>query len=284
MVKRKRLSPRQRLFSVLIHLQLLLVVFIVLVPVLWIVSSSLSTTSALSDLTLIPKKITLNNYIELFTKTNFKLWYMNTLIVALLTMVFTALVNIFTAFIFARYSFKGRKPLLMFVMLFQMFPSFLGLTALYVICLNFNLLNNIYTLVIIYVAGSIPGNIFLARGYLLNLPRTLDEAAYIDGATKWQVFIHVILPLATPIIAFIAMNAFIGPWLDYILPRMLLSANEKNTVALGLYRFVDNLSADYNVPRFAAASLIIAVPIALFQMIFQRFLVTGVTAGANKGE
>jgi arabinogalactan oligomer/maltooligosaccharide transport system permease protein len=145
-------------------------------------------------------------------------------------------------------------------------------------------LNNIYTLVIIYTAGSIPGNIFLVRGYLLNIPRTLDEAASIDGASKLRIFWSVIMPLSTPILAFIAVNAFMGPWFDFIMPRMLLSANENQTVALGLWRFVDFNDPAYSVARFAAGAVIVATPIAALQMMFQKFLVTGITAGANKGE
>jgi arabinogalactan oligomer/maltooligosaccharide transport system permease protein len=282
--KPEHLTTKRRVMQVLLHVALILTVVIVLIPVLWIFSTSISRTSSVSDLNLLPKNFTLLNFKDIYTETNFALWYRNTFIVALLTMVATIIVNAFTAFIFARFPFKGRKPLLMFIMLFSMFPSFLALTAIYVICLNFGLLNNIFTLVVIYTAGSIPGNIFLVRGYLLNIPRTLDEAAFIDGASKMQVFVRVVMPLATPILAFIAVTSFMGPWFDFILPRMLISANENTTVALGLFKFVNPQDPNYNVNYFAAASMIVATPIAALQMGFQRFLVTGITAGANKGE
>ncbi|MDR1692951.1 MAG: ABC transporter permease subunit [Oscillospiraceae bacterium] len=283
-VRPKELGPKKRFAQVVIYFELIVVLVIVLIPVLWIFSTSFSKTNSVSDLNLIPRNFTTLNYKEIFTETDFAKWYRNTFIVAVLTMIATIIVNAFTAFIFARFPFKGRKPLLMFIMLFSMFPSFLALTAIYVICLNFNLLNNIYTLVIIYTAGSIPGNIFLVRGYLLNIPRTLDEAAFIDGASKLQVFWRVVMPLASPILAFIAVTSFMGPWFDFILPRMLISANEKTTVALGLFKFVNPQDPSYNVNYFAAASMIVATPIAALQMGFQRFLVTGITAGANKGE
>lgn len=280
----KKLTPKDWVFGTLIHIWLFIMVFIVVIPVLWVLTSSLSPTATISDIKLFPSEPTFDNYRDLFEKTNYTLWYRNTLIVATLTMICTSLINMFTAFIFARFPFKGRKPMLMSIMLFQMFPSFLALTAIYILCLNFGLLDNIYTLVLIYTAGSIPGNIYLARGYLLNIPKALDEAAYIDGASKFQVFAQVVLPLAIPIMSFIAITAFMAPWFDYMLPRMLLSRNENFTLAIELYTWTDPTGALYNVPRFAAGSVLIAVPIATLQIIFQRFLVTGVTAGANKGE
>ena len=284
MKRRKRLTPKDWMFGSLIHIWLILVVLAVFFPVMWVIGSSFTTSTSISDVKIFPSNPSFINYIELFTETEFLLWFKNTLIVAALTMACTSLINMFTAFIFARFSFRGRKPLLMFIMLFQMFPSFLGLTAIYVICLTFGLLDNIYTLVLIYTAGSIPGNIFLARGYLLNIPKTLDEAAYVDGASKFQVFRHIVLPLSLPILAFLGLTAFMGPWFDYILPRMLLRTNENLTIAIELFNWTETTSALFNLPRFAAGSVIIAVPITVLSIVFQRFLVTGLTAGANKGE
>ena len=283
-INKKRLTPKQWFFSILIYIWLGLIILAVIIPVMWVVSSSFSTSAAITDVKIFPNNPTFKNYVELLTNTGFPLWFRNTFIIAALTMVCTSVLNMFTAFIFARFPFRGRKPLLMFIMLFTMFPSFLGLTAIYVIALNFGLLDNIYTLVIIYTAGSIPGNIFLARGYLLNIPRTLDEAAYIDGASKVQVFLHIVLPLSVPIMAFLALTAFMGPWFDYIMPRLLLSNNENLTIAIELFNWTDPQSALFNIPMFAAGSVLIALPIMALSIFFQRFIVTGLTAGANKGE
>ncbi|MCL2663783.1 MAG: ABC transporter permease subunit [Oscillospiraceae bacterium] len=281
---KKKLTPKQWFFGIIIHLWLGLMILAVIIPVMWVVGSSFGTSAAITDVKIFPSEPTLKNYIELLTETDFPLWFRNTFIIAALTMVCTSVLNMFTAFIFARFPFKGRKPLLMFIMVFTMFPSFLGLTAIYVIALNFGLLDSIYTLVIIYTAGSIPGNIFLARGYLLNIPRTLDEAAYIDGASKLQVFRHIVMPLSLPMMAFLALTAFMGPWFDYIMPRLLLSSNQNLTIAIELFNWTDPQSPLFNIPRFAAGSVLIAVPITTLAIFFQRFIVTGLTAGANKGE
>jgi arabinogalactan oligomer/maltooligosaccharide transport system permease protein len=170
-------------------------------------------------------------------------------------------------------------------MVLQMFPSFLGMTAIYVICLSFGLTDNIYTLVVLYVGGAIPYNVWLVRGFMLNIPKSLDEAAFIDGATKLQVFMRVVFPLSVPLISFLAVTAFMAPWMDYILPRLLLSANENRTLAIGLFEMADPANtARYDITAFSAGCIIVGLPIAMLYMVFQRFLLTGLTAGANKGE
>lgn len=269
--------------SIFIHLELLIVAVIVIYPLMWVIGTSFSPVrGGISRGSVIPDNATLDNYKRLFTDTNYKQWYMNTLYVATLTMVISVVVHTMTAFVFARFPFKGRKAGLLFVMILQTFPSFLGLTALYMVALNFNMLNNLNMLVIIYVSGGIPGSIWLVRGYMLNIPRSLDEAAYIDGATKLQVFFKVILPLSGPIVTFIAINSFMGPWMDYMLPRYLINKNEVRTLAIGLYDMITSNNADFTA--FCAGSIIVAVPITILFVFFQKYIVNGLTAGANKGE
>jgi arabinogalactan oligomer/maltooligosaccharide transport system permease protein len=150
------------------------------------------------------------------------------------------------------------------------------------VALNFGMLNNLNMLVIIYIAGGIPGNIWLVRGYMLNIPKSLDEAAFIDGASKLQLFYRIILPLCLPIVMFIAVGAFMGPWLDYMLPRYLINQNETRTLAIGLFDMISGNTNQFTT--FCAGCVIVAVPIAALYMVFQRFLLEGLVAGANKGE
>jgi arabinogalactan oligomer/maltooligosaccharide transport system permease protein len=184
--------------------------------------------------------------------------------------------------VFARFQFRGRKMGLLSVMILQMFPSFMSLTALYMIALNFGMLNNLNMLVIVYVAGGIPANIWLVRGYMLNIPKSMDEAASIDGVTKLQLFYKIILPLSMPIIFFIAVTSFMGPWMDYMLPRYLINMNEKRTLAIGLFDLINGTNADFSA--FCAGAVLVAIPITILYMAFQRFLLEGLMAGANKGE
>jgi len=269
----------------LIYLWLITVVIIVMYPLLWVIGSSLNPFNSISRAGMIPENATFDNYIRLFNETRYLTWFRNTGYIALLTMVCAIILNTMTAFVFARFKFRGRKFGLLTVMVLQTFPSFMGLIALYMVALNFGMLNNLNMLVIIYVAGTIPTNIWLVRGNLLNLPKSLDEAAYIDGATKLQVFYKVLLPLSIPIVSFIALTSFMAPWMDFMLPRLLINRTEMTTVAIGLYQMLDPAdSNNYDFTAFCAGAVIVAIPIATLYMVFQRFLIEGLASGANKGE
>jgi arabinogalactan oligomer/maltooligosaccharide transport system permease protein len=280
-MKVKAYQVKKALGNLLIYLDLVIVAVMIIYPLLWVVGTSLNSRAGVTG-TIIPASPTLDNYIRLFTKTKYGAWYLNTLIVAILTTIFSIVLHTMTAFVFARFRFRGRKMGLLFVMILQLFPSFMGLTALYMVALNFGMLNNLMMLVIIYVAGGIPQNIWLVRGYMLNIPRSLDEAAFIDGASKVQLFFNVILPLSLPIITFISVTSFMGPWMDYMLPRYLINQNERRTLAIGLFDMISGTNSD--IAAFCAGSVLVAIPITILYMVFQKFLLEGLMAGANKGE
>jgi arabinogalactan oligomer/maltooligosaccharide transport system permease protein len=280
-MKIKAYKVKKALGTFFIYLDLVIVAVVVIYPLLWVVGTSLNSRAGVTG-SIIPAIPTLDNYIRLFTKTKYGNWYLNTLLVAILTTIFSIVLHTMTAFVFARFRFRGRKMGLLFVMILQLFPSFMGLTALYMVALNFGMLNNLMMLVIIYVAGGIPQNIWLVRGFMLNIPRSLDEAAFIDGASKVQLFFNVILPLSLPIITFISVTSFMGPWMDYMLPRYLINQNEKRTLAIGLFDMISGTNND--VTAFCAGSVLVAIPITCLYMFFQKFLLEGLMAGANKGE
>ena len=155
------------------------------------------------------------------------------------------------------------------------------MTAIYVLFLTFGLLNKPVALVIIYSAGAIPYNVWLVKGYLDGVSRSLDEAAYIDGCSKFRALFHVTLPLSMPIITYVTVTQFMTPWMDYILPNLLLSRNENRTLAVGLYAMI-NEQESTNFTMFAAGAVLVAVPISMIYIIFQKYIVQGVSAGANK--
>jgi arabinogalactan oligomer/maltooligosaccharide transport system permease protein len=163
-----------------------------------------------------------------------------------------------------------------------MFPSFLGLIAIFTLFQTFGLLDQPLALVIIYTAGAIPFNVWLIKGYLQGVPKELDESAKIDGANKLQIFFRIIVPLSVPIISFVAVTQFMAPWLDYILPSFVIESEEKWTLAVGIFRFIND-QARINYPAFSAAAILVAVPITVLYVVFQRYLIEGITAGANKG-
>ena len=285
------LNPKNILGTMVIYLELTALAAIVVVPIIYAIGTSLSPNAGILN-TIWPKEPSLVNYKFLFEgsriiggieeTTDFTKWYANTLVVAILTMIGAVLFVTGTAYVFARYKFKGKKAGLLTILVLQMFPSFLSLIAIFTLFQSFGLTNNPYALVIIYVSGGIPFNVWLIKGYLANVPKELDESAKIDGANKLQIFFKIILPLSVPIVSFVAVTSFMGPWMDYILPSFLIIDSEKWTLAVGIFDFINDAS-DTNYPAFAAAALIVAVPITTLYVVFQRYLIEGITAGANKG-
>lgn len=293
-----RVSFKSVLLSLLSYSWLIIMGVIVLTPVLWMVSAAFTDTTQLQAVPIYPdfsqwslanfigkdptnqglfiykaqSDAVLPEYIDAFF-TTFKIAALNTVLVV----VFSSLVG----FAFSRYNFKGKKKVLLTLMGLQMFPSFMGMLALMMFFRQFGLTNNWVALTMIYVAGSIPYNTFIVRGFMRNIPRSLDEAASIDGASNLQIMWKIIIPLAVPIMGFIAVTAFMGPWLDYILPSVIMPQTE--TVAVWLFRYMNPLGATYSPVKFMAGALFLAVPIMLVQVYMQRYMVYGLTSGAEKG-
>lgn len=266
---------------------------IVLIPVIWMISAAFTKGNLLSSVPLIPdfKHFTLDHYQYIFSyKSNpanlfpdYVGAFVRTLSIAVLTTVGVIFFAVVTGYIFARRRFKGKKQMMLGMMVLQMFPSFMGMLALFLLYRTFGLLRNPNYLAFIYTAGSIPYNMFLVRGFLRNIPMSLDEAAEIDGASPIQVLYKILLPLIVPIIGFIGVNAFMAPWLDFILQNAFLQP-EQQTVAMWLFRTTDELAPLYYNPlRFMAGALLIAIPIMIVQISMQKFMVHGLTSGADKG-
>ncbi|MDR1565941.1 MAG: ABC transporter permease subunit [Treponema sp.] len=283
-MKASKYTFRRFFAGILIHIELLVVLLVVLYPLVWIIGSSFNPVNSINRGSMFPQNPTLDNYRRLFTRFQFARWYGHTLYVAVLTSICTMVIHSFTAFVFARLKFKGRKTGLLTVMILQMFPGFMGIIAIYILAMNFGLLNNLNMLVLVYVAGGIPGNIWLIRGFMLNIPKSLDEAALIDGASKVQLFFKIILPLSVPIVSFIGITSFMAPWMDYMLPSYLISKADSQTIAPALYNMVAGSYTQIDFTAFAAGCVLVAVPITIVFMVFQKFLLEGIVAGANKGE
>ncbi|MFC4737377.1 sugar ABC transporter permease [Bacillus daqingensis] len=257
---------------------------IILYPLAWALGISLNTGTGVYGASIIPDNITFEHYAWLFTdpRSNYLLWYRNTLIVAFSVTIIATFMIALTAYAFSRYRFKGRKNGLYAFLLLQMFPVLMAMVALYILLNTVNLLDSLLGLIIIYVGGAIPMNAFLVKGYFDTIPRELDESAKIDGAGHFRIFFQIMLPLAKPILAVVALFNFMAPFMDFILPRIVLRSPENFTLALGLFNFVNDQFAN-NFTRFAAGAILIAVPIALVYLFLQRYLISGLTSGATKG-
>lgn len=268
--------------AILVNLELIIVSLIVIVPVIWIVMSSFNEGIGLATSSLIPKKMTFGNYVKLFTETDYAIWFKNSFSIALVNAFVSVALILITAWVVSRFHFKGRKAGMMTMLILSMFPSFLSMTAIYTMFITLGLNKTPLSLVIIYSVGAIPYNVWLVKGYLDGISMSLDEAAYIDGSSKLNTFFKIILPMSKPIIVYCAVSQFMLPWMDYILPNLLFTGKSTKTIAVGLYAMIAG-NESTNFTTFAAGAVIIAVPITILFMMFQRYLVEGIAAGANKG-
>jgi arabinogalactan oligomer/maltooligosaccharide transport system permease protein len=270
------------LVTIFTYAILVIVALLVIMPIVWIIGASLNEGSSLMTSTPIPKKPTFAHYSEVFLKTKFGFWYLNTLKIAVINMIVSLFLTISTSYVFARFKFKGKKASLLGIMILQMFPSFMGMIAMYNILWQLNMLDSHWGLILVYASGQIPFNTWLVKGYLSTIPKSLDEAAMIDGASKIRIFFSIILPLARPIMVFVALTQFMAPWMDFIFPRLILSSNEKKTLAIGLYDLISG-DTNKNFTNFAAGAVLVAVPITAIFMYFQKYFVEGMLAGSTKG-
>ncbi|NGZ18112.1 sugar ABC transporter permease [Vibrio aestuarianus] len=271
----------QKLATGLIYLFLFTNAALVLGPVLWTVLASFKPGSNMFSSSFSGWDFSLKHYVALFQDTPYLQWYLNTFALATANMIISLVVVTMTAYVFSRYRFKGKRNVLMGVLVLQMFPAFLSMTAIYILLSKLNMIDTYAGLLFVYVAGSLPFMTWLVKGYFDAIPTSLDEAAKIDGAGHMTIFIEIILPLAKPILVFVALVSFTGPWMDFILPTLILRSEEKMTLAIGIFSWITSNSAE-NFTLFAAGSLLVAVPITLLFVATQKHITTGLVSGAVK--
>ncbi len=259
-----------------------LVSFAVLYPLVYVVSAAFAPGNSIASLSIVPfgDGFTLKHFVRLFNDTDYGKWFMNTLIIAISTSLATVLIASLSAYVFSRFTFAFKKSFLMSLLVLQIFPSFVGMIAIYVILLRIGGLDTLWGLVLVYVAGNIPYNTWMVKNYMDTISKNLDEAARIDGAGHFRIFSTIILPVARPIITFLGLTSFTGPWMDFIFPKMVLRSVEKQTLALGLFSFVTDKKNEFTT--FAAGSLIVAVPFIIFFMLTQKTMITSFGGAAVK--
>jgi len=276
------ISLREKISKFFTYTILVITAIFVLYPVIWIITGSLNPGDSLFSTSLIPDSLSLKHYVYLFNETDYLNWYKNTLKIAFWNMIFSTFLVVTAAYAFSRFRFPGRKQGLMTMLVLQMFPGFMGMIAIYILLLQLNLLDNHWGLILVYAGGSIPFNAWLVKGYFDGMPRSLEEAAKIDGASNVKIFYKIMMPLSKPILVFVAVTNFIGPWMDFIFARLVLRSSEKKTLAIGLFEMVTG-RGNSEFTTFAAGAVLVAVPITILFFIFQDQLTDGLKAGANKG-
>lgn len=255
----------------------------VIYPLMYVISGAFAPGNSIATLSIIPfgDGITFKHFEDLFTKTNYGKWFQNTLYVATCTSLATVVVASLGAYVFSRFQFAMKKSMMMTMLILQIFPSFVGMVAIYVILLRIGGLDTLWGLILVYLAGNIPYNTWMVKSYMDTIPKSLDEAARIDGASHFKIFTSVILPVARPIIIFLGISSFTAPWMDYIFPKMVLRSSDKQTLALGLYSsFLTEKKNEFTT--FAAGALLIAIPFILFFMVMQKTMITSMGGAAVK--
>lgn len=284
----KSYTNQKRLSLIFRYVLLILLAIIWILPIIWIILASFSYNDTGFVSTFWPEKFTVQNYVGIFTNPQYPIgnWIINTLVVSTLSMIISTFLTMSVAYVLSRLRFAFRKPFMQIALVLGMFPGFMSMIALYYILKGLNMLN-LGGLLLVYVGGAGLG-FYVAKGFFDTIPRSIDEAAEIDGATRWQIFTHIGLPLSKPMIVYTALTAFIAPWTDFIFSGIILSTsgNAKNyTIAYGLYNMVHNTkgNATQYFAQFVAGCVVIAIPITILFIFMQKFYVNGITAGADKG-
>jgi len=272
------------------HIVGIIALFFALFPILFVVSAAFNPIGTLSSSTIIPRNASFENFSRLFSETSFWRWFLNSIIISVISAVASLFISACAAFAFSRYRFKGRRTGMLFILLVQMFPQFLAIVAIYLMFVEISELypaigfNTSWSLILLFMGGALGVNTWLMKGFFDTIPKDLDESAKVDGATHSQIFFGIILPLVAPILAITGLLAFIGTMSEFIISSIFLTQDEAKTAAVGLYGLIASaLTRNTQFGIFSAGAVIVAIPtVALFQFL-QRYIVGGMTAGAVKG-
>lgn len=287
MEKKKYRSKKvsERISLVLIYAVLIIISLIWLIPFfMLIILSFRGEQVGMSADYLFPKQWSFDNYVKLFTQTKFLTWYGNTMLVSAVVTVFQTVIVLMTSYALSRLRFRMRKPLMNLMLILGMFPGFLSMTAVYFVLKEINLTQNLFGLILVFTASSAM-QYYICKGFFDTIPKSLDEAARIDGASRHTIFVKIILPLAKPIIIYTVLTAFIAPWGEYMFSSFIMLGDpDKFTVAVGMKSWLDNstLASEY-FTVFCAAAAVVSIPITALFIWLQRYYVEGITGGSVKG-
>jgi len=270
------------------HLVAILACIFALFPILFVASAAFNPLGTLSSSSIIPTNFSSVNFENLFGKTGFARWFINSIIVCGLSTFLSLTLATFGAYAFSRFRFSGRRPGLLFLLIIQMFPAFLAIVTIYIM---FTVITDLYpvigfntpwSLVLLYLGGALGVNTYLIKGFFDTVPKELDESAKVDGASHWLTFYAIILPLVTPVLAVVGVLAFIGAINEFLLASVFLTQTDTKTLAVGLFGLVAG-ERNANFGMFAAGTLLTAVPTVVLFFAVQKYIVGGLTAGSVKG-
>ena len=278
--KKLKIRPAATVKTIIIYLIVLLISFIFAFPCIWLILSSFNANGSLLTLDgFFPESYSFETFKTLFTEKvehDYMRWFWNTLFLAGVSCVISTILVLAVSYTMSRYRFKSRKQMMKATLLLNIFPNFMNMTALFVIMTQFDLVNNLWGLILLYSSGATMG-FLVQKGFFDTIPSTIYDAATLDGATDLRVFASITLPLSKPMIVYTALTAFVWPWSDFMLPKLLLPDKSQWTVAIGL-----NWLDESKFSIFAAGSVFIAVPIVALYIALSKYLIQGGAAGAVK--
>ena len=278
--KKLKIRPATTIKAVIVYVIVLLISFIFAFPCMWLILSAFNANGSLLTLDgFFPESYSFVTFKTLFTEKvehDYMTWFGNTLFVAGISCVISTVLVLAVSYTMSRYRFKSRKQMMKVTLLLNIFPNFMNMTALFVIMTQFDLINNLWGLILLYSSGATMG-FLVQKGVFDTIPSTIYDAATLDGATDLRVFVSITLPLSKPMIVYTALTAFVWPWSDFMLPKLLLPDKSQWTVAIGL-----NWLDESKFSIFAAGSVFIAVPIVALYIALSKYLIQGGAAGAVK--
>ncbi len=276
---------RRRLADTVIYFILILMSILWLFPFFGILLESFKTETTMQTSYLIPERFGFENYVRLFFETDFLIWFKNTAFMGVATALLQTFFVLSMSYVLSRLRFKGRRFLMNFMLILGMFPGFLTMILIYKVFTDLGLTMQTAPLglIIVYCASSGMGY-YVSKGFFDTIPKSLDEAARVDGATRFQVFYKVIMPLSGPIVIYTILMGFMAPWGDFMLASYLIHENSRGmSVAVGMFEWLSKTMVNSNYTMFCAAGVIVAIPVTAVFLMLQRYYVEGVTGGAVKG-
>ena len=274
-----------RISNTIIYVILIAISLVWLFPLFGLILESFRVECTEQVSYLWPKKLGLDNYKYLFTKTDFLKWFKNTGFMGVCTAALQTIFVLTMSYVLSRLRFNGRKLLMNVMLVLGMFPGFLTLLLIYKVFVDLGLTMNRAPigLIIVYCASSGMGY-YISKGFFDTIPKSLDEAARVDGATRWQVFYKVIMPLSKPIVIYTILMGFMAPWGDFMTASYLIHENSQGmNVAVGTFEWLSKTMVNSHYTMFCAAGVVVAVPVTAVFLMLQKYYVEGVTGGAVKG-
>lgn len=283
------MHSKRHISNALIHILLALLAILWLLPIFYVILTSFRAEPGSYKSYIWPRGFTLDNYINLLTANtliNFPRWFLNTLIISFCTMIVSTLLILSVAYVMSRIQFKMRKPLMNVALVLGMFPGFMSMIAIYYILKGLGFLESgtlkQIALIMVYSGGAGLG-FYIAKGFFDLIPTSLDEAAFLDGATKWDTFWQITVPLSKPIITYTLLGGFMGPWVDFIFAKVIMGNDiEHYTIAIGLWVMLEKEYVEYFYTQFYAGCVLISIPIAILFLLTQKYYVESM-GGSVKG-